>query len=83
MRLKEVKIDIEDGPQSFSPARRQDDHRPLIDTYSIVGVVTLPRARLLASIGDLRQEIDIKDVSLVLTKTEEKGLDEIGTAIYL
>lgn len=89
-QLKEVKIDIEDGPDLPPDKRRsvvsrstweskiQEPNFVVVPTYIVMGVVTFPRARLLAAIGDLLLETEIRDVSLALTRKEEKDNNETG-----
>jgi hypothetical protein len=105
-QVKEVKIDIEDGPSSNYPGsdaqsandqrrsvisrstweskgRDQEDNFVIVPTYVVLGVVTFPRARLLAAVGDLVLETEIRDVSFAITRKEEKDNNGSGLCLFV
>ncbi|XP_048589365.1 transmembrane protein KIAA1109 homolog isoform X3 [Nematostella vectensis] len=85
----DVRIDIEDGPRRrpsgpASQSTRQSDishrdwHELTLPDYTLSGVVTLPRTRLLAMIGGLVLETEIKDVNSSVTRRGEMDGPSFG-----
>ena len=108
-KLREVKIDIEDGltedrkrrraHSPGSPEKRRSatsrstteattitdlEDAPSVIPLSIVfGVVTLPRVKLLASIGGLILETEIREMSVSWSRKEEAEKNSEGLRLLL
>lgn len=108
-KLREVKLDIEDGPTEDrrirrahspgSPEKRrsaasrstteattitdQEDAPSVIPLSIVFGVVTLPRVKLLASIGGLILETEIREMSVSCSRKEEAEKNSEGLRLLL
>ena len=107
-KLREIKIDIEDGSledrrrrrahSPGSPEKRrsaasrstteattitdQEDAPTVIPLSIVFGVVTLPRVKLLASIGGLILETEIREMSVSCSRKEETEKNCEGLRLF-
>ena len=107
-KLREIKIDVEDGPTEDrrrrrvhgpgSPEKRrsaasrstteattitdQEDAPSVIPLSTVFGVVTLPRVKLLASIGGLILETEIREMSVSCSRKEEAEKNCEGLRLF-
>lgn len=56
----------------------QEDAQSVLPLSTVFGVVTLPRVKLLASIGGLVLETEIRDMSVSLSRIEENDKESEG-----
>ena len=60
----------------------QEDAPSVTPLYTVFGVVTLPRVKLLASIGGLVLETEIREMSVSLSRQEETGKGCEGLRLF-
>lgn len=61
----------------------QEDAQSVTPLCTMFGVVTLPRVKLLASIGGLVLETEVREMSVSLSRQEETGKECEGLRLFL